>query len=241
MNNEEIISRTLFYIENNLHKKITLEELSTLSFFSKAHLYRIFNELVGSSVMEYIRKRRLLSASSDLCNTNDTILNIAIKYQFDSQDGFCRAFKKSFGLTPMQYRKINKKNNLREDLFMNNSDNKTVFHITNQSPNENHILNKNYIDSIKDREAFSSQTMILEKSVITLDDLSIQKILRQIDIIELIAAMKGASGNVQIRIFKNLSKRVTDFITDELINFDENNIDEIVNAQNKILEKIKKL
>lgn len=240
MNNEEIINNTLCYIEDNLIKKITLEELSNLSFFSQAHLYRVFNELVGSSIMEYIRKRRLLRAAIDIRSTKDNILDIAVKYQFDSQDGFCKAFKKLFGTTPIQYRKSNKENILEEDSFMNNFKNNTTLS-TKESYIENDILVKNYIESIKNIDTLTAETILLENAVDKLDDLSIQKLLKQLDITELIAAMKGTSRNIQIRIFKNLSKKVASFMVNELNNFDKNNIEEIVSAQNKVLKKIKAL
>jgi len=64
--------------------------------------------MVGSSVKDYIRMRRLSEASYELINTEKRILDIALKYQFESQESFTRAFKKMYGVTPGKYRQ-NKK------------------------------------------------------------------------------------------------------------------------------------
>ena len=57
--------------------------------------------------MEYIRRLRLRSASCDLLSMKFNIIEIAAKYRFESQDGFCRAFKRYYGITPGEYRKLN--------------------------------------------------------------------------------------------------------------------------------------
>lgn len=54
---------------------------------------------------EYIRKRRLSCAAHDLLITSKRIIDIAVEYQFQSQESFTRAFKKMFGITPGKYRK----------------------------------------------------------------------------------------------------------------------------------------
>jgi len=56
---------------------------------------------------EYIRNRRMSEAGHDLCNTNDGILDIAVKYGYNSQEAFARAFMKFHGMTPRQAREAN--------------------------------------------------------------------------------------------------------------------------------------
>lgn len=96
------------YIEENLTSKITLEDISRKAYFSMYHFHRIFSAMVGSSIKEYIRKRRLTEAAYELVNTNKRIIDIALEYQFESQQSFTKAFKKMYGITPGKYRK-NKK------------------------------------------------------------------------------------------------------------------------------------
>jgi DNA gyrase inhibitor GyrI len=65
----------------------------------------MFFALVGHSVKEYIRLRRISLASSDLISSEDNIIDIAVKYGFDSRDSFTRAFKRITGFLPSEYRK----------------------------------------------------------------------------------------------------------------------------------------
>lgn len=96
------------YVEDNLTSKITIEDVSNIAYFSMYHFHRIFSAMVGSSVKDYIRMRRLTEAAYELINTEKRILDIALEYQFESQESFTRAFKKMYGITPGKYRQ-NKK------------------------------------------------------------------------------------------------------------------------------------
>jgi len=108
MNYFERVQTTIDYIEENLSEDITLEILANKAFFSMFHYHRIFQAMVGETIMEYIRKRRLANAVHNLLNTNKRIIDIAFEYQFNSQENFTRAFKKVYGVTPGECRK-NKK------------------------------------------------------------------------------------------------------------------------------------
>lgn len=105
MNYDTCIKKSLEYIENNLDKKIELKDLADRVFLSKYHFHRIFHAVVGKPVAEYIRKRRLLKSADKLLNTNNKIVNIAFKYQFNSQEAFTKAFKRLYGMPPREFRK----------------------------------------------------------------------------------------------------------------------------------------
>ena len=104
MLNEKPILKSLEIIENRILEKLTVENLASSVHFSKYHYQRLFREIVGDTVMEYVTKRKLTLAGKSLLETNDTVLNIALKYGFDSHDGFTRSFKAYMGVTPSQYR-----------------------------------------------------------------------------------------------------------------------------------------
>lgn len=99
------IQATIDYIEENIGKPIDLSDLSKKAFCSVPHFYRIFSSVVGMSVMDYIRKRRLSIAAHELVTTSKRIIDIAFDYEFKSQEVFTRAFLKEFGITPGAYRK----------------------------------------------------------------------------------------------------------------------------------------
>jgi AraC family transcriptional regulator len=105
MKYEICIKRSIEYIEKNLDKKIELKELADRVFMSQYHFHRVFHAAVGEPVGEYIRKRRLTEAAKELVNTEQKIVDIALKYQFGSQETFSKAFKKLYGLPPKEFRR----------------------------------------------------------------------------------------------------------------------------------------
>ena len=101
------LNKVVNKIEENLDKKISYEELAKIIGTSSYTLQRIFAFLTGITLTEYIRKRRLSKAVEELTLTQEKIIDIAIKYQYDSQISFSNAFKKMHGVTPNQVRKEN--------------------------------------------------------------------------------------------------------------------------------------
>ncbi|WP_100331942.1 helix-turn-helix domain-containing protein [Bacillus xiapuensis] len=101
-----MIKKIILFVEENLHEPLTLEKVAAQSNFSKYHFHRIFQSSVGMTVTEYIRLRRLSNASSALLYSNERILDIALYYQFESQESFTRAFKEVYKLPPGKYRRV---------------------------------------------------------------------------------------------------------------------------------------
>jgi len=101
------IQNAIDFIEENLKEGIGISEISSKANFSEFHFQRIFQAVLGYSVQGYIRSRRLSEAAELLKATSNSILNIALEYQYNSQEAFTRAFKKQFGLTPASFRKSN--------------------------------------------------------------------------------------------------------------------------------------
>ncbi|QAA33507.1 helix-turn-helix transcriptional regulator [Clostridium manihotivorum] len=100
----EEIQAALDYIEMNLHEELTLDDIAKAVGFSKFYFHRVFQREVGTSLYNYVRKRRLTMAASLLLNTNIPILDIALTYRFESQEAFTRAFKSVYQLPPGRYR-----------------------------------------------------------------------------------------------------------------------------------------
>jgi len=93
------------FIENNLSQHISHESLSRIVGCSAYEFSRIFSFMAGVSISEYIRRRRLSQAVFDIQNSNDKIINIALKYCYESPTTFTRAFKELHGTTPLSARK----------------------------------------------------------------------------------------------------------------------------------------
>ncbi|TQR20481.1 AraC family transcriptional regulator [Psychrobacillus vulpis] len=103
----ERIQKSIEFIEMNLQEELIITEISYKSYFSPFHFQRIFQSITGFSVQEYIRNRRLSEAAILLKETRRNILEIAISFQYGSQEAFTRAFVNYFGVTPARYRKGN--------------------------------------------------------------------------------------------------------------------------------------
>ncbi len=101
---KDIVVEAIHLIESGLQSSISVSEIGRN--FEKSHwnFQRLFRSVVGLSMGNYIRLRRLTEAASLLRNTNERILDIAILFDFSSQEAFARAFKKFSGLTPSEYR-----------------------------------------------------------------------------------------------------------------------------------------
>lgn len=98
------IQDSIDYIEENLCEKIKLSDVAKKSYLSEFYFHRLFHAIVGDPLMEYVRKRRLSEAAGDLVKTEEKITEIALKYQFSSQESFSRAFKRAYGIAPREYR-----------------------------------------------------------------------------------------------------------------------------------------
>ena len=112
----ELLQRSVDFIEKNLTESFTLLEVAEQANCSLYHFHRIFSATLDISLKEYIRKRRLTLAAHELLNTNQRILDIALKYQYESPESFTRAFKKMNNITPSKYRKTKSSLNFFEEI-----------------------------------------------------------------------------------------------------------------------------
>lgn len=92
------------YIEENLTNQIDFKMVARFAHCSEYHFKRMFSFLAGISLSEYIRRRRLSLAAFELNNSNIKIIDIAIKYGYNSPDSFTRAFQNLHGVTPSEAR-----------------------------------------------------------------------------------------------------------------------------------------
>jgi len=101
----QCIEEVTDYIENNLENKITIEKLASIANLSPFYFQKLFKRLVGKTVMEYIKLRRLAKIAEELkVNRKDNIIDICLKYGFENPETFSRNFKETYGMTPSVYR-----------------------------------------------------------------------------------------------------------------------------------------
>ena len=119
--NYEYLNKMIQYIEEHLTEKIEYSELAKIVGVSEYSLQRIFMFLTNISLAEYIRKRRLSKALEELKKTDIKIIDLAIKYQYESSISFTRAFKNLFGITPSECKIKDKNYKLFPILKFNNN------------------------------------------------------------------------------------------------------------------------
>ena len=102
MNIIKLFNDTVNYIETVLDGEIDEKKISSLSGYSYPMFSRLFSMLTEITLSEYIRSRRLTEAAIDLRDTDEKIIDIAMKYGYESPDAFGAAFKKFHGFTPSE-------------------------------------------------------------------------------------------------------------------------------------------
>lgn len=100
MNYISDIQKAIDYIEENLEEEINYENVAKQIGMSSYYFHRMFSAIIGVSPAEYIRNRRLTCAAEDLTRNNCSILDVALKYRFESNESFTRAFTKFHGMLP---------------------------------------------------------------------------------------------------------------------------------------------
>ena len=98
------LQKAIDYIEDNLTETIDYETVAAQSFSSSYHFQRVFSILCGFTVGEYIRNRRLSLAGAELAKSDAKVIDVALKYGYESPDSFAKAFRKFHGILPSQAR-----------------------------------------------------------------------------------------------------------------------------------------
>lgn len=96
----EKLNESINYIEENLTDDISYEVISKIAGCSIYNFQRMFSYIADKPLSEYIRNRRLTMAAFDLLNNSARIIDISLKYGYESQDAFTRAFKNFHGVLP---------------------------------------------------------------------------------------------------------------------------------------------
>lgn len=99
------VNKAIDFIQRNLDKDLSLDELAHEAAFSKFHFHRLFKALVGETLSGFIRRLRLEKAANMLVyNPKTSITEVALSCGFSSSQLFCRNFKRVFGLSASEFR-----------------------------------------------------------------------------------------------------------------------------------------
>lgn len=123
------LNKAINYIEDHLDGEIDLEQVAKLACCSVFHFQRMFSHMAGVPLAEHIRRRRMTKAAFDLQNTADKVIDIGLRYGYESPTAFNRAFQSIHGIPPSAarqegarlkaYHPISFKITIRGDVEMN--------------------------------------------------------------------------------------------------------------------------
>lgn len=105
MNKFEVLSLTLDYIEENLTEALNPEDCADRCGYSLSSLQKTFRCVFNIGISDYISRRRLSHAARDLIETDLTVLDVALKYGYNSHEVFTRAFMRLWGVAPSKFRR----------------------------------------------------------------------------------------------------------------------------------------
>ncbi len=105
MNQLANFNKTLEYLENCLDNQIDDKKILSISGYSYPLFSRMFSIISGTTLSDYLRYRKLTKAALDIASSNEKIIDIAMKYGYDSPNSFTTAFKHFHHITPSEVRK----------------------------------------------------------------------------------------------------------------------------------------
>ncbi len=92
------------HIEDHLEDHVDAKELARLAGTSEYHFRRMFSALAGLSLSEYVRRRRLTQAAKEVLSGQASLLDIAVRWGYGSNEAFARAFKAMHDIGPQEAR-----------------------------------------------------------------------------------------------------------------------------------------
>lgn len=101
----EAIREAVNFIESHITEDITMYDVADHVNVSPFYFHKGFGILCGYSLTEYIRNRRMSLAGEELLTSDITVMDLAMKYGYDSPDSFTKAFSRFHGYTPLAVRK----------------------------------------------------------------------------------------------------------------------------------------
>ena len=99
------ISTAITYMENHITENVTTEDVAREVHISPFYFQKGFSLLCGFTIAEYLRNRRLSLAGNELATSDARVIDVAMKYGYDSPDSFTKAFTRFHGVTPSMAQK----------------------------------------------------------------------------------------------------------------------------------------
>jgi len=102
---QDLFAQVLSYVNSHIGESLTLEDIGETFYLSKYYISHLFSENLGISIHQYIIKKRLEYIAGAIVN-NRNITEACEEYGFNDYSSFYRAFRKEYGISPKEYRRI---------------------------------------------------------------------------------------------------------------------------------------
>lgn len=118
MYSKKLICEILDYINNNINKEITIEELSNIFYFDKYYIMKLFKKELGITIINYINSMRIYNSLKEY-KYDDQIIRIALNNGFNSLEYYSETFKNIIKVSPREYKNfVKRKTNISLDKIM---------------------------------------------------------------------------------------------------------------------------
>ena len=106
MFSNDLVIKILNYIDNNIYRKISIDELSDVFLYNKDYIMRLFKKEIGYTIIDYINRKRVFNSLISYNSKNLSILSISLKYGFYSQEYYSEMFHNIMGVSPTTFSKF---------------------------------------------------------------------------------------------------------------------------------------
>ena len=118
MHSKKLICEILDYINNNINKEITIEELSNIFYFDKYYIMKLFKNELSITIINYINIMRIYNSLKEY-KYDDQIIRIALNNGFNSLEYYSETFKNIIKVSPREYKNfVRRKTNISLDKIM---------------------------------------------------------------------------------------------------------------------------
>ena len=104
-NRKDFVNDLIIWINKNIEMPLKIDDVAIRSGYSKWHLQRLFFSETGQNLGGFIREKKLCLILEAVITTNEPLINIAMRFGFDSQQSLTRAFRKRYNVPPHRCRK----------------------------------------------------------------------------------------------------------------------------------------
>ena len=105
-----VAKKIIAFLNERIYSTVCMDELCEKLNYNKSYLFRQFKATTGRTIMSYFTELKIEGAKKALRETDSTVAQIATAFAFDTPNYFSKTFKKITGYTPLQYKKIHRKN-----------------------------------------------------------------------------------------------------------------------------------